>query len=293
MKTHIAGTEVRQPGPARPALFSTADLLVWGIVLGLLAGGFLWRVQLGVGSPSAVAPRVSDTPLPPAAPSATEPAVAPVPLPIVCIDPGHPSEINHGTTVQNGLREVEVVYDVALLLKARLEEQKIAQAVLTRNYRRYTGKIVTNRQRAEIANQAGAVLLLRLHCDTGKGSGYTSYYPDRTGTKDGITGPSPAMRARSQQAAEALHAGMLEVLRDTTPPLRDNGVKGESATYIGRKQGALTGSIYSKVPAVTVEMVFLSHPADARFLGSPAGQDAMADALALGVVRVLDGEVKR
>ena len=212
-------------------------------------------------------------------------------LPIVCIDPGHPSEVNRGTTVQNGLQEVEIVYDVALKLKKELENpaDQIARVVMTRDFRSGTGEIVTNRERAEIANNAGAVLLLRLHTDTGKGSGYTIYYPDRVGrAKDGKTGPSEKVIADSGKAAQLFHDGMAEIIQHSLTTLHDNGVKGESATYIGRKQGALTGSIYSKVPSLTIEMVYLSNPTDAEIIGSEDGQQMMAKALKSGIVRMLE-----
>jgi len=216
---------------------------------------------------------------------AQAPVIAAADGPTICIDPGHPSETNPGAQLQNGLREVEVTYDIALLLQKILEDELHARVILTRDFREYDPKhprTVTNRRRAEIANAAGADLFLRLHCDTGKGRGFTLYYPDRQATKNGITGPSAAVRQASAQYARGMRDGIAEVLADD---LRDNGVKGESATFIGKKQGALTGSIFSEVPAVTVEMVFLSDPGDAKFIGSKDGQARMAKALAAGIRR--------
>lgn len=213
------------------------------------------------------------------------------PKPVICIDPGHPSEGNAGTTVQNGLQEVEVVYDVATQLAAMLEADGIARPVMTRDFRSYdheTGLRVTNRRRAEIANENDAAIFLRLHCDTGGGRGFAVYSPDREGTKEGRTGPPEALRAESLRAAEAIHGTMVEALGDT---LKDNGVRGESRTYVGSRQGALTGSIYSEVPAVTVEMVVLSQEDDAAFIASQEGQQRMARALADGVAAYLAGRV--
>jgi N-acetylmuramoyl-L-alanine amidase len=148
---------------------------------------------------------------------------------------------------------------------------------------------VTNRERAEIANRNSAVLLVRLHCDTGKGTGYTIYFPDQVGkAKDGKTGPSHRVITESRRAAKAFHAGMDEIIHDAPTNLHDNGIKGDSATYIGGKQGALTGSVYSEVPALTVEMVYLSNPNDARSIGSNDGQQMMADALTFGIIRTLE-----
>ncbi len=202
-----------------------------------------------------------------------------VAAPVVCIDPGHPSERNAGRTLQNGVREVDVNWAVAQALAGKLRAQGIT-VVLTKSK---VGEYVTNRRRAEIANAAGAALFIRLHCDTGRGRGYALYYPDRQGTAHGHSGPSRDVRAASQTAARAIHAGMA-----TAPPaLRDNGVRGESATYVGRRQGALTGSIFSRVPAVTVEMAVLSQRADAEYITSARGRAAMAQALAKGIDQML------
>lgn len=198
---------------------------------------------------------------------------------VVCIDAGHPSERCSGRTVQNGLREVDVNWAVAQALATKLRAHGVT-VVMTKSR---VDEFVTNRRRAEIANAAGAALFIRLHCDTGQGSGYTLYYPDRQGTVAGHSGPSAAVRAASRVAADAVHDGM-----SASPcALRDNGVRGERATYVGSRQGALTGSVFSQVPAVTIEMAVLSHRADAQYINSTAGRDAMAASLAGGVLNYL------
>jgi N-acetylmuramoyl-L-alanine amidase len=40
----------------------------------------------------------------------------------VCIDPGHPSELNDGFGVSNGLTETAVNWKVSMLLKKQLEQ---------------------------------------------------------------------------------------------------------------------------------------------------------------------------
>jgi N-acetylmuramoyl-L-alanine amidase len=63
-------------------------------------------------------------------------------------------------------------------------------------------------------------------------------------------------------------------------------VRTDNQTKVGREQGgALTGSIYSEVPVVTIEMVVLSDAADADFIKTEEGQRRMAEAIADGVAR--------
>jgi N-acetylmuramoyl-L-alanine amidase len=62
-------------------------------------------------------------------------------------------------------------------------------------------------------------------------------------------------------------------------------VRGDSRTAVGEKQGALTGSVFSEVPVVLIEMVTLSNKHDAAFIKDAAGQSLMAQAIASGIAR--------
>jgi len=195
---------------------------------------------------------------------------------IICIDPGHPSEVNSGATVQNETTEVHIAWVVALAVKQDLEARGF-RVVLTKSQE---AELVTNKDRAFIANNAGAILMVRLHCDTGTEGGLALYFPDQQATKDGVTGPPRDIIERSKSLAEMLHTEMSKDLREF---IKDGGVRGDSATAIGSKQGALTASIFSQVPIVTIEMVDLSNKADADFIKSEAGQKRMAHAISAGV----------
>ncbi|HEX8499470.1 MAG TPA: N-acetylmuramoyl-L-alanine amidase [Pyrinomonadaceae bacterium] len=199
---------------------------------------------------------------------------------VVCIDPGHPSEVASGQNVQNGTSEAEVDWAVAERLREALEARGY-EVVLTKSAE---GELVRNKERALIANRAGAALMLRLHCDASAERGFAVYYPDRRGrAKDGTTGPAPDVIEESRRAAEAVHAGLAEGLRGV---LDDNGVRTDYQTKVGREQGgALTGSIFSRVPVVTIEMVTLSDPSDAEFIKTEEGRRRMAESIADGVAR--------
>ena len=62
------------------------------------------------------------------------------------------------------------------------------------------------------------------------------------------------------------------------------GVRGDSRTQVGANQGALTFSIFSKIPTITIEMAVLTNPRDARFIKSEEGQEKTAQAIAAGIL---------
>ncbi len=196
---------------------------------------------------------------------------------VVCVDPGHASETSQGTTSRDGrLTELHVNWVVAQRLITLLKAD--GATVVTTKIRE--SQVVTNRRRAEIANAAHANVFLRLHCDSGEQSGLATYYPDRQGTRFGVTGPSLSVVKASLIAASVFQPAVIAALHGD---LRDAGIKGDSKTGVGSKQGALTGSIFSHVPALTVEMCVLTNAHDYRFIRTNAGQEEMARALLAGV----------
>jgi N-acetylmuramoyl-L-alanine amidase len=199
---------------------------------------------------------------------------------VVCIDPGHPSEVASGKNVQHGTSETHTNWAVATRLRDELEARGY-EVVMTKASE---DELVKNRDRALVANRARASLMIRLHCDASTERGFAVYYPDRAGrAKDGTTGPDASVIEESRRAAEAVHAGLAEGLKDA---LNDNGVRTDFQTKVGHDQGgALTGSIFSEVPVVTIEMVVLSDGSDADFIKTDDGQRRMAESIAKGVER--------
>ena len=195
---------------------------------------------------------------------------------VVVVDPGHPSEGALGASGPAGATEIQVNWAVAKKLEALLGEAGF-RVVLTKLAE---DELVTNRHRAEIGTLHGADMIVRLHCDAGSHTGTATFYPDRQGTRWGVTGPSHAVIEASRDLADVLHPAMIAALGPGWPDL---GIKGDSKTAVGSRQGALTGSIFSSVPVVTVEMVVITQPDGESFIASEEGQDRMARALATGI----------
>lgn len=194
----------------------------------------------------------------------------------ICIDPGHPSEVGVGTKGKKAT-EVGVAWEVAVALRNRLRKEGFA-TLMTKGS---LNEKVLNRRRAEIANEARATLMVRLHCDAASGTGFTVYYPSKAGKTQGFTGPSAKVIAESKTAGAKFHNAMAGYLKGHH---KDNGLRTDLHTAIGARQGALTGSIFSKVPVVLVEMVVLTNPKDEAFIVSKRGRALMVEAIAQGVI---------
>lgn len=202
-------------------------------------------------------------------------AMAVLAPPTICIDPGHISENGAGTRGKV-LTELEVCWEIGKKLRTQLVKDGY-RVVLTKSTLR---EKVTNKRRAEIANEAGASLFLRLHCDAASGRGFATFYPDREGKVGKIMGPTADVLRSSKAAAAPFHRAAVAVLKGHLP---DAGLKTDRATKIGGQQGALTGSIFARTSTILVEMVVLTNPKDEAFLRSPKGFDKMTEALAAGV----------
>lgn len=192
---------------------------------------------------------------------------------IVCVDPGHCKQ--RGGASGKKLEEYRVCWEMAGELKTLLEKKGVA-VILTKSS---AEEDVPTRERSEIANRAKADLLIRLHCDHADDSGFATYYPAREGKAEGARGPSKAIIAASEGAARRFHASAIKSLGGA---LRDRGLRTDSNTDVGAKQGALTGSVFARVPVILVEMCVLSNPKDEAFIDSAEGRAKLARAMAEG-----------
>jgi N-acetylmuramoyl-L-alanine amidase len=213
-----------------------------------------------------------------------EPAPVPArPRPVICVDPGHPNTFNAATDMVNGTNENRINWQVAQRLE-RILKEKGYDVAMTRNAELH---YVENKDRGLFCSASGAVLAVHLHCESTPGSGFALYYPDRVGTynyKDdpdnGFKGPSAQVISQSKITAALIQNGMKDALAGVLP---DRGLYGDSRTAVGSTQGALTFSIFSKIPTVTIEMVVLTNKKDAALIKSEAGQEKMAAAIASGI----------
>lgn len=204
--------------------------------------------------------------------------------PVVCIDPGHQASANSapepigpgakdtkakvtggGTGVTTRVPEHELNLAISLKVAERLERYGVT-VVMTRT----TANVdISNAQRAQVANDAGADLFLRVHADSSTNagaSGVSTLYP---GGNEWVT----PISTESLRAAGVIHR---EVLASTGAADRSLAERAD-----------LSGFNWATVPSVLVETGFLSNPAEDKLLADPSYQDKIADGISRGVLEYL------
>jgi N-acetylmuramoyl-L-alanine amidase len=206
--------------------------------------------------------------------------------PVVVIDPGHDGTANldqepigpdasemkikdgGGTRgVVTGLSEAELNMQISRRVR-RLLERAGVNVVMTRT--KTEGVSIGNVARAQIANRAGAALFLRIHADGASDSSvhgtHTLVPALRDGWTDDIYGAS-ARAGRLVQRALVTRLGS-----------SDRGIQ---------ERSDFTGFNWSDVPAILVEVGYMTNPAEDRALSTPGYQRRAALGLCEGTLRFL------
>ena len=170
----------------------------------------------------------------------------------VVIDPGH-GGIDEGTAWYH-VTEKDTTLAVALRLETLLEKNGISCAMTRR-----TDTYISLDERVKIANRQPHSLLLSIHFDgssVASNAGFSAYYFSQS--------PSGMFVARTiQEALDESHA---------TP---NRGIVSQNYAVLVRTLGS----------AVLVECGFLSNKDEAARFASAEGQQWLAEALALGIMR--------
>lgn len=180
----------------------------------------------------------------------------------VAIDPGH-GGLDRGA-VGYGLAEAALVWDVALRLEGRLAATGV-RAYLTRG--RDTGP--SDLERADFANAVGADLFVSLHADRGASctcEGVATYFYGWRGPNGNSGGSAVGERfAGLVQAEIVARTGLL----DCRP---------HPKTWDLLRR--------TRMPAVRVELGYVTSPRDAARLSDPGFLDTAADALLVAIQRL-------
>ena len=186
---------------------------------------------------------------------------------VVVLDPGH-GGYDGGAEGVNGVLEKDVTLKIALLMKQQLESQHVT-VVLTRDSDEVSWpsvEISDLTARTNISNESGGDLFVSLHTNSSEVM------------NDGSNGTEIwTMMINNANISLANH---LEKQLETLNYTQNRGVKDESERPL-----AVLKKNY--LPAVLVEMGFLSDTEDCSYLSSADGQKAIAKALSQGIIETL------
>jgi N-acetylmuramoyl-L-alanine amidase len=205
----------------------------------------------------------------------------------VIIDPGH-GGTDPGVAGVDGLLEKDVNLAVGLAMAAHLKRQGL-RVVMTREDDRHLGLA----ERAEIANAAGGDLFISLHCN-----GWHS--PGARGLETYFLSPAMSDWSKSVEATENRDHGTPKDVEFIVWDLVQNRYISASSDLAEVVQAEVSGRlgvpdrgvrqagfrvlVGAWMPAVLVEMGFLTHPDESRQLRSSRYQRTLAQALAEAVL---------
>jgi N-acetylmuramoyl-L-alanine amidase len=206
-------------------------------------------------------------PIPPTTSRPTRPTLPPRPTPqpttslprptgrdLVAIDPGHGGR-DPGAIGIGGLREKDVVLPISLEVSRILQQQGV-QVIMTRSDDRF----ISLAGRTQIANRARADIFVSIHANA-----ISMSRPD-------VNGVETFYYSSGYRLAQTIQNSILQSIQ-----IRNRGVK-QARFYVLRN---------SSMPAVLVEVGFVTGREDAPRLANPQFRSQMAQAIARGILLYL------
>lgn len=204
---------------------------------------------------------------------------------VVVLDPGHQgkgnsdtepigpgsstkkAKVSSGTAgAATGTPESQLVLAVALKLRDSLAAHGI-QVVMTRTTQDVD---ISNIQRAQIANEAGADLFVRIHADGSSNSAVNGIHTLYPASIDGWTDD---IAAASKQAAALVQRELI-----AATGAKDRGLNARDD---------MTGFNWADVPVILPEIGFMTNPDEDRLLATDAYQNKIVEGLTRGILSFL------
>jgi N-acetylmuramoyl-L-alanine amidase len=235
-----------------------------------------------------------------AAPAAPEsPPAAAFPALTIAIDPGH-GGTETGAIGPGGLQEKEATLEIAKRVAAALPKVLACRTVLTRD----SDVQISLDDRTSVANHEKADLFLSIHANSSRAAsakGSETYYLSLEASdkiaqevakeENQAAGAAPAPGESSANPsldfvlwdlAQSAHlkesSELAEAIQTELNGVSDTGNR-------GIKQAPFRVLVGATMPAVLVEVAFISNPEEEKKLRSPEFQQAVADAVARAVAR--------
>lgn len=232
----------------------------------------------------------------PRAPVAAPEGPGPEPLHTMVIDPGHGGH-DVGAVGPTGLQEKELSLDIARRVATHLQEELGVRVVLTRARDQFIGL----RERTALANRERADLFVSIHVNAAPvaaATGTETYFLSNEAT-DGAARRAAEYENRLIGLDAGPRSGQPDVLRSILWDLAQSDFQQESSRVAETLQNHLDRALRrpsrgvkqapfyvlggAAMPAVLVEIGFISNPQEEQRLRDDGYRDRIARALAVGI----------
>lgn len=211
----------------------------------------------------------------------------------IVLDPGHGGH-DTGTIGPEGLREKDLVLDVAKRLGALIEERLGSEVIYTRS----DDVFVPLERRTEIANEAKADLFLSIHANSStlrSAAGVETYYLNFTTSRAALE-VAARENAGSQKTIYELQDLLEKIaLKDKVEESREFATRVQTALFSvsakgdprakdrGIKKAPFVVLIGASMPSVLSEIGFISNAHDESIMKRPEYRERLAEALYKGL----------
>jgi N-acetylmuramoyl-L-alanine amidase len=219
------------------------------------------------------------------------------PIDVIVIDPGHGGE-DGGAFGPGGLAEKDITLSVALKLRDVLAERLGCAVLMTRS----TDTFVSLEDRTAFANNNEADLFISIHVNAArsrKAAGVETFFMSYEATDEEAMRVAEAEnnvviagKKRNEEFSDDLKNILLDLAQSSTHHLSARLAENVHTKMVrlmkrqdrGVKQAPFLVLYGAVMPAVLVEVGFVSNPEEARVLSSERDQGRIADSIAAGIL---------
>jgi N-acetylmuramoyl-L-alanine amidase len=223
------------------------------------------------------------------------------PIDIVVIDPGHGGD-RDGAVGKNGLKEKDVVLDIALRLETILEKSKRFTTVLTRR----EDKNVGLEERAQLANVARGDLFISIHANSSEqrsaigsqtfflspakndDARITALLENEDFEADDRDAPDRNKKDLDFIIMDVLQTEYLNQSRQLAEGIQQGLADGLNVKSRGIDQAGFIVLNKVQMPSALVEVAFISNKVESRLLAQENFRQAAAEAIYNAIVKFAD-----
>ncbi len=216
----------------------------------------------------------------------------------IVLDPGHGGK-DPGAIGRRGLKEKDVTLKLSKLLKARLSRNIKAASVITT---RDTDEFIPLEERTAIANKNDADLFVSIHINASprrSASGIETYMLNIANDEDArrLAERENATSRKAVDDLEYILTDLMKTAKTNDSVLLATAVNGSvvnslGSKYSGVKSNGVKGAPFyvlvgTRMPAILVEVSFISNPVEEKRLRDERYLRAVADGISKGIIEYL------